>query len=449
MGTIYVDTGGAATNSGSTDQNTANLSGTGDATVSGSVVQLTAGTDLSGVVTTAGATQSSIYLAQATNTNQKIFWITAKDDALDQVTVSVAPTGITGSNWAIGGRFVWTAASIEAAVRAGDTIILNNSPASAAADWITTRVAGDSTSGYITLKGKSGVRPVVTVTNTLQCIEAGAFVLWKFENVELAQQGASGNVVTTNGAAAGLLFYNVKVSDGGSYGLSLSGGGNRTVACEVTGVTLGIAQGNSTSSAHVGNYIHDVSVDGILISVTTPVVVLLNNIVDTAAGRGIYLSGGPTSVNISSIIGNTIYGCGDSGLEVADADAMVFLLNNIFAENGNAAGEYNIEWVAGNAELVSFHAWNVFYHSGGGGGANLSGLTVNAQVASSEFTTDPGFTNAAGADFSISSTSPAKAAGFPGVFLGAGCTGYLDIGAVQRQEPSGGIGALVGGSLIR
>jgi len=75
MGTIYVDTGGAATNSGSTDQNTANLSGTGDATVSGSVVQLTAGTDLSGVVTTAGATQSSIYLAQATNTNQKIFWI--------------------------------------------------------------------------------------------------------------------------------------------------------------------------------------------------------------------------------------------------------------------------------------------------------------------------------------------------------------------------------------
>ena len=124
-------------------------------------------------------------------------------------------------------------------------------------------------------------------------------------------------------------------------------------------------------------------------------------------------------------------------------------MNNIFSENGNAAGEFNVEWVSGAAEYVSFHGWNVFYHSGGGGGANLSGLTVNAQVASSEFTTDPAFTNAAGGDFSIGSTSPAKATGYPGAFLG-GSTGYLDIGAVQRQEAGGGGNAnILGGSTVR
>jgi hypothetical protein len=92
----------------------------------------------------------------------------------------------------------------------------------------------------------------------------------------------------------------------------------------------------------------------------------------------------------------------------------------------------------------------VFFHSGGGGGANLSNLTVNAQVASSEFTTDPAFTNAAGGDFSISTSSPAKATGFPGQFLG-GSLGYLDIGAVQivAGAGTGGGGPLIGGRLVQ
>src|SRR3972149_3391606 len=118
MGIIYFETNGALTNSGSTDTAAATLSGTGDATVAGSVIQLTAGTDLSSVVTTAGETQSSIYLAQATNTNQKIFWITAKDDGLDQVTVSVAPTGVTGSDWKIGGQNLSSATTAGTSARA-------------------------------------------------------------------------------------------------------------------------------------------------------------------------------------------------------------------------------------------------------------------------------------------------------------------------------------------
>ena len=163
----------------------------------------------------------------------------------------------------------------------------------------------------------------------------------------------------------------------------------------------------------------------------------VKTIINTCGGRGINIGGAGDSRARLIADGCTIYGCGNSGIE-SNANSELTLLNTILAENGNAAGEYNVEWTAGDAEKIGFHAWNVFYHSGGGGGANLLGLTANAVVTSSEFTTDPTFTNAAGADFSIGSSSPAKAAGFPGAFLGSSSTGYLDIGAVQRQEPAGG-----------
>lgn len=438
MGTIYVDTGGAATNSGCTDQNTANLSGTGDAVATGSVIQLTAGTDLSGVVTS-GATQSSIYLAQATNANQKIFWITAKDDALDQVTVSVAPTGVTGSNWAIGGRFVWTPASIEATLVAGDVVVLNNSPAAVSSgSWLTGRAAGSQAAGPIKVKGKTGVRPVVTQNNTSSLI-SNSQNHWWYENFETAQTGASGSTIASIGPYTWL--YNMKSSDAGQSVATL-GGYSRVLASEFTGSgsPAAVLFSNQLGCYLHGNYIHDNASDGLGFTggQNGTFAVLSKNIFDTNAGRGMLFSGAfPSGSNTIWLDGNTVYGNGDSGLEVTDADAVVVNINNIFSENGNAAGEYNIEHIAAAAELLGFHGWNVFYHSGGGGGANLSNLTVNAQVASSEFTTDPLFTNAAGGDFSIGSTSPAKATGFPGQFLG-GSLGYLDVGAVQRQEAGGG-----------
>ena len=54
----------------------------------------------------------------------------------------------------------------------------------------------------------------------------------------------------------------------------------------------------------------------------------------------------------------------------------------------------------------------------------------------------PAFTNEAGADYTLGSSSPAKAAGLDaGVLVGA--ASYVDIGAHQREEPAGGGGLLV------
>lgn len=418
MGTLYVDTGGSATNSGSSDQNSADLSGSA-ATAVTTTITLDGSPTLTGL-TTSGDNQSAIYLSQATNANRKIFWITAFDNTLKTVTVDLAPTGITSSAWAIGGRHVLTKASIEGAVRNGDIVIFNNSPASDSGTVFTIRA-------YSVIKGKTGVRPVLTCTGTSNCLaDTGAGLLTKVENLELAQQGASGSACLVSAGR----IYNVKISDAGTNGFSSSIGYTNQYANEVSGVGT---NGITTAGPGVvfANYIHDNGDDGIEVtSVSTPFSMYIAfNIFDTNAARGIYFSGTPASnFSHSIVLNNVIYSNGNSGLEVADIDSYVDFLNNIFMNNGDAAGEYNVEWVS-TAEPNALHYNNIFNTASAGGSGNLSNVTAN----STELTTDPLFTNASGGDFSIGVNSPAKAAGYPGTFLG-GPVGYLDIGAVQRKE---------------
>ena len=428
MATFYIDTGGNASNSGTSDNNSPDFSGSA-ASVAGSVVTLDGSPDLSGV-STSGPTQAAIHITDATNSNQKIFKITTVDNVLKTVTVSVAPTGVTSSAWRIGGRHVLTRASIEGTTGPGDTVIFNNSPAAAAAVIWTFRTAGDSVTGPVTIKGKTGVRPVFNTTDTNNCV-ASAVAYSRIENIEIDQDGATGHGINTTGSNCVCL--NIKVSDAGGNGVTTTGAGSVVIGCEISGCGADGINYNGSQGTFIGNYIHDVTGDGIELSGTTPRGQILNNIIDTCAARGIYLSGSVSTGGLPSVIyGNTVYGCGNSGLEITDADNYVVLLNNIFQDNGNAAGEYNVEWVAGSHEASgSLHYNNIFYHQGGGGGANLLGLTVN----STEAITDPLFTDPSNGDFTLQTLSPARATGYPGIFVG-GSTSYLDIGAVQRLEPA-------------
>jgi Right handed beta helix region len=277
------------------------------------------------------------------------------------------------------------------------------------------------------------VRPVITVSDTNQCIQGGGSgndMNW-IENLELSQGGASGAVIDALGH--GSTVYNVKISDGGAQGINQSASlRNSVIACEITGVLLdGILC--SAGMNVVGSYIHDNSQNGLQFT-GGGFVYVVRSIIDSNTARGIFCNGAITSPGVPTVIADcTIYGNGNSGLEVTDTDWCAIILSSIFSENGNAAGEYNVEWTAGSIEISGgMHSHNVFHHSGGGGGANLSGLTTN----STESTSSPAFTNAASGDFSISSASPAKATGFPTQFLG-GNANYLDMGAVQRQESGG------------
>lgn len=429
MGSIYIDTGGSADNSGSTDQNAANLSGAA-ATVAGAVVTLDGSPDLSGLITS-GATQSSININGATNSNQTIFWITAFDNSGKTVTVTPSPTGVVSNAWKIGGRHLLTSARVEAALRAGDVAIFNNSPAAANAVFWTFRNAGDSTSGFAKIKGKSGVTVTLNSTGTTNVIATNSLALCWVENLTMDQDGASGDVCTITGV--GNVVYNCKIVDGGGRGIIVQSTGARIIGCSITGVgSECINVFNSTSQAVIyGNYIRSgAGTNGITVSGSSAHSIVVNNIIAAQVGRGILFSGGPASpAFIHLIYGNTIYGCGNSGLEITDANTPITLMNNIFKDNGNAAGESNVEWVAGFGEAVSFHGWNIFNNTSGAD-APIN-FTLNAQVPGTELTTDPLFTNAAAGDFSLGSTSPAINAGFPGTFPGSASVGFLALGAAQ------------------
>lgn len=313
-------------------------------------------------------------------------------------------------------------------MRAGDTMILNNSPASqgGAASVLIVRATGDTPSGFSVYKGKTGVRPVLNQTSTGLCINSGTNSQVWIENLECDQDGASGNVVS--GLNINIIFYNFKISDGGGNGITTGGNGNKLIASELSGIGGDGWSTGDVNSIFLGNYIHDITGKGISFIGTSINGVTAFNIIDTCGGRGWHGSGAIATLQTPQLFfNNTVYGCGDSGFEITDADAALVLLNNIFQDNGNAAGEFNYESAAGTIEAVGVHFYNLFYHQGGGGGANLSGLTVN----STELTSDPLFIDPANGDFRLKNTSPAKAAAFPGQFLG-GPLGYLDMGAVQR-----------------
>lgn len=429
MGKLYVDTGGSANNSGSSDNNAADLSGSA-ATVSGAVATLDGSPDLSGLQTS-GANQSSILLQQATNANMKIFWITAFNNSTKTVTLHASPTGVTSSAWAIGGRHVLTNASIEGAVRAGDIVQFNNSPASAAATRWTFRNAGTSASGMPMIVGKTGVRPVLTSSNSSNVVSMNSLSNCWVENLELQDQGSSLNGIVSFGG--GDVVYNVKISDFGESGINDGNGNNFFVGNEITGGGDGSEAGYRGGPPGMlwGNYIHDVTGDGIKIPSANPSFLIAFNVIDTCSGRGIYLSGGATATVNYGIFHNTIYGCGNSGIEAADGDYAPILMGNICQDNGNAAGEYNVEWTTNSYQNVSLGGYNCFYHQGGGGGANLSNYTAQA----TDVTTDPLFVDAAGGDFRLKPGSPCAGTAFPGTVVGA-AAGYLDMGAIQRRLPS-------------
>lgn len=436
MGTGYIDIGGSADNSGSTDQNSANLTGTTATRLSAGLIQLDIGTNLSAVDATPGSpTQSTINIAGATNANQTIFWIIGKDDALDQVTVTPDPTGMTTNAWKIGGRFFLgptgtpANARIEAALRAGDTFIWNNTPSAQAAVQWTFRNAGDATSGYAKIMGKAGVYPTLNVTNTSNGVTS-AFIFNWIEGFTIDQDGASGSGVAMS-AGSGVV-YNNKIIDAGGNGISFTSvGAVRAIGNEISG-TGGDGISAAVSGIIYGNYIHDVAGNGITCSQANATLVVVNNIIDTPAGRGIIFSAATTAATamVAFVYGNTLYNSGNSGFEVTDGDTTMTLIGNIFSNNGNAAGEANVEWAAGNAEILSIHGWNVLFN-GSGADAPIN-FTVNASIPASEFTTDPLMTDPANGNFTIAKTSPAFASNYPGQLLGVTGAGYLDMGALQR-----------------
>lgn len=442
MGILYVQTTGNAANSGSSDNDSPDLSGTA-ASVSGTTITLDSGTVLTGVVTTPGATQSTINLAGATNTGGTIFWITAtagSGGATPTVTIDTTPTGITtGVSWRIGGRYLFpsagTANVIERALglsTSQDILQFNDTPATKTVTYITFRNAATAaTGGAIIVRGKTGVRPVLN-SGSVSCFNANVLAGQTFRNLELKTTNTNG-VLQNN--TSGVRFENCVAS--GSYGFILGAHGS-IINCELNvsvgdGITV-----NSTQATIIGNYIHGCAGNGVTISGVNPNATISDNLIVGNTGRGVYLSGASTSsAHAVTIEHNTIVDNGSSGVEIADADTIIQLRNNIIRTA--AAGVNTVKWAAGSDALFSNHTGNVIWQSNSST-SGVSGFTLD----STDIASDPLFTNSAGGDYTVTSSSPAVASGFPGVFTNYAQTGYRTSGALQRQASAGGTIGVIG-----
>lgn len=172
-----------------------------------------------------------------------------------------------------------------------------------------------------------------------------------------------------------------------------------------------------------GSYIHD-SVDCVIMTYGQDTVAF--SIIARCSNSGIHANNYPSQSDNYKIFNNTLYG-GETptgtGFLFDNYSPELVLSNNII-----------YGWATGismpNRMAETFEDYNDFY--------NNTTDRVNVSVGTHDLALNPQFTSPSTNNFSIGTNL--KAMGFPGYIPATNSTGYMDTGAVQRQESSGGGG---------
>lgn len=251
---------------------------------------------------------------------------------------------------------------------------------------------------------------------------------------------AAGNAIS--GSVADNIFKHIWVSNCGSVGGWMNGSipttyvncrssNNTGYGFNVTGVKINCESDNNSSDGFnavstvqrgfFACYAHDNSGVGLdLVGVAETVAFCIS---EANASHGIATSIGSNLIINCTINANT--GASTDGITGTTPSAGNMVYNSIISNNGR----YGVNFTDGDSVIADF---NDYYGNG-------TAARNNFPTGANDLALDPGFTNAAGGDFSIGTNL--KALGSPGTFPGETSVGYLDIGAVQRQEPTGGSGA--------
>ncbi|MBD3297879.1 MAG: hypothetical protein GF341_04425 [candidate division Zixibacteria bacterium] len=201
---------------------------------------------------------------------------------------------------------------------------------------------------------------------------------------------------------------------GNGYGLSNDNrAGPTMIGCSVHDNTVGIELGSKSDDMMMGCVIYDNSSHGVKVRKTEAGYCMLR------------------AVNC------TIDGNGGNGFDLAQNGGdgrAVECVNTVISNNGGYGIDLNTE---SPHDLVMYLLNTWFYNNTGGSFSDSKSASDFWPGSDITTGTDPSFTNAAGDDFTLGASSGLIAAGFPGV-LPAGGTGYMDIGALQREAGSGG-----------
>lgn len=417
---FHVDSTASDNNSG-TSEGSSDVSGTNGSTDGTTTVDLSGDTpDLSGVV--AG---DAIRINGETGgiNSTDIFEIASVNDGADTLVVIQTPGTASSLTWAIGGAW----ATIDRSMKvnsAGNKIHVK-----ATADYtelVTIIQAGTATApivyeGYTTTKGDSGKSTIDGGSTRANCIVGSggnSDIFYVLKNLILENATADGLDVTSNDQVT---CKNCEFNSNGSEG----GRGRNGIVferCSATGNT-GSSFRALTGTIAIGCESKTSGTNGF--SFTSGITAHCMSFSD--AGTSFSFTGNNTAA--AYVVDCTIDGDGkDTTTGINFSSATIFqtlAVNNIIYDcaTGLSSGRDLGELASALNNLVNSNTTNY----------------VNSQTFSGEVTGAPLFTSE-GSDWSLQSGSPAKAAGIDaGIPSGDGAS-YMDIGAIQRQEPAGGGG---------
>ena len=250
------------------------------------------------------------------------------------------------------------------------------------------------------------------------------------------------NLITTsteslgNNLGLGCILFNSKATNtSGTAGRNAVSGGqaSRIINVEVVSDNGNGISGLGAGDKVIGCYAHDCGQIGIDMGAQNDTAAI-NNIVDTC----------PTAIQTGSagqrqtVYGNTLYGGATPGSPGVDGIKLLATTAIYTMIAGNIISGFTTGINSAAQVDVSFIDFNNFHN-------NTTNRT-NAAVGDNDTALDPQFTDAPNGNFAVGANM--KAIGFPTIFPGALSTSYMDMGAVQRQEPAGGSsgGARVAGA---
>lgn len=415
-----------------------------NASFSGSVVTLDGGVDLSGFSATADV------LWMQTSTGRQFFDITSVNDGADTVTVVNAPAGTTtGRTWGIGGKRATFAATTS-----------RNAFTDAKTDWtistetdqsISTAIVCGVTSQTFKVVGSGGTRVITQTANagifTTSQIGTVIFEDLQFKNSNGSKTSATALTKLTLSGTTSLVARRCIFGDATNtlgWGVYNQGTGG-TLAIEFEGTdcdfnNCGFAaiqtdSGNAANIIRLGFCTFRANGTDVAIYATSDTLAV-TNCLSYDSVYGIYSEGQRTYVINSTWHGTT---AGDSsGIWLAHATPIADIVNCQLT--GHPA--YGLQ-IDGTAILRVNQDYNNY---GSGGTANGSGAVSGVTIGSNSLQVDPGYTNAAGGDFSIGKNTRRKAFPLPSRTLGVSQSStktWADIGVSQRRE---GNPELIGGS---
>lgn len=447
---ITFNNGGGSDSQASGSGPTTAIFGTA-ASYTGNVVSLDGSPDLSAFDST------SWVLWLQTSSGRQFFDLSAANNSAKTVTTVNAPAGTaTGLTWGIGGK----RKTLDNAnsrnlfsndAKPGWTIQLeDDQPALTSA---LNFAASGSTSGWIFFQGNSTTtrRLLTSATNNTSLITAGA-TNWMIKNLNFQSTAAtktSSYGISASASSGGILWVeNCVFGDATNQlqnAINRSGSTQFSIVyiinCEIKNcIGYGLDNGGGSASTIVvlDTWIHNNGgTAGLFLQFGIAYInIIENNLINNNTGVGILVNNpGTSQENYLYIKNNTINNNSSDGIQIQQASNMngAIIINNQITQNGG----WGINYTSTAGDLIK--GLIDYNNYGTSGTSNTSGAVTGFTIGANSLTANPGFTNTASNDFSLSSSSTSRASGYPSSSqnIGANNTStktYIDIGAAQHPD---------------